>query len=78
MTRLAFADLLLEDGALRSLILEDPLVYSDARLETATDILLEASKRMQGILLKYRFKAFRNVMANRIVLKGARVFAMDA
>lgn len=70
LTRLAFADLLLEDGAPISLILDDPLVYSDdARLETMTDILQEASKRMQVILLTCRSKAFRHVDANRIVLR---------
>lgn len=69
LTRLAFADLLLEDGAPISLILDDPLVYSDdARLETMTDILQEASRRMQVILLTCRSKAFRHVAANRIVL----------
>jgi hypothetical protein len=69
LTRLAFADLLLEDGAPISLILDDPLVYSDdARLETMTDILQEASKRMQVILLTCRSKAFRHVDANRIVI----------
>lgn len=70
LTRLAFADLLLEDGAPISLILDDPLVYSDdARLETMTDILQDASKRMQVILLTCRSKAFRHVDANRITLK---------
>jgi hypothetical protein len=69
LTRLAFADLLLEDGAPISLILDDPLVYSDdARLETMTDILQDASKRMQVILLTCRSKAFRHVDANRITL----------
>jgi len=35
---LAFADLLLEDGAPISLILDDPRLYSDdTRLETMTD-----------------------------------------
>lgn len=69
LTRLAFADLLLEDGAPISLILDDPLVYSDdARLETMTDILQEASKRMQVILLTCRSKAFRHVDGNRIIL----------
>jgi hypothetical protein len=69
LTRLAFADMLLEDGAPISLILDDPLVYSDdARLETMTDILLEASKRMQVILLTCRSKAFRHVDGNRITL----------
>ena len=70
LTRLAFADLLLEDGAPISLILDDPLVYSDdARLETMTDILQEASNRMQVILLTCRSKAFRHVDANRIMLR---------
>lgn len=70
LTRLAFADLLLEDGAPISLILDDPLVYSDdARLETMTDILQGASSRMQVILLTCRSKAFRHVDANRIVLR---------
>lgn len=69
LTRLAFADLLLEDGAPISLILDDPLVYSDdARLETMTDILQDASQRMQVILLTCRSKAFRHVDANRILL----------
>ncbi len=69
LTRLAFADLLLEDGAPISLILDDPLVYSDdARLEIMTDILQEASKRMQVVLLTCRSKAFRHVDANRILI----------
>lgn len=70
LTRLAFADLLLEDGAPISLILDDPLVYSDdARLEVITEMLQEASERMQVILLTCRSKAFRHVDANRIVLR---------
>jgi hypothetical protein len=69
LTRLAFADLLLDRGAPVSLILDDPLVYSDdGRLEVMTDILLEASKRMQVILLTCRAKAFRHVVGNRIML----------
>lgn len=71
LTRLAFADLLLEKGAPVSLILDDPLVYSDdSRLEVMTDILLDASKRMQIILLTCRAKAFRHVAGNRITLLG--------
>ncbi|WP_066588434.1 AAA family ATPase [Sphingomonas pruni] len=69
LTRLAFADLLLEDGAPISLILDDPLVYSDdVRLEVMTNMLQEASKRMQVILLTCRSHAFRHVEANRIAL----------
>lgn len=71
LTRLAFADLLLEKGAPVSLILDDPLVYSDdSRLEVMTDILLDASKRMQIILLTCRAKAFRHVAGKRITLPG--------
>lgn len=71
LTRLAFADLLLETGAPVSLILDDPLVYSDdSRLEVMTDILLDASKRMQIILLTCRAKAFRHVAGKRITLPG--------
>lgn len=69
LTRLAFADILLEDGAPISLILDDPLVYSDdARLEIMTDILQEAAGRMQVILLTCRSKAFRHVDGHRLVL----------
>lgn len=69
LTRLAFADLLLENGAPISLILDDPLVYSDdARLETMTEILQEAAQRMQVILLTCRTKAFRHVDCNRLTL----------
>lgn len=71
LTRLAFADLLLEKGAPVSLILDDPLVYSDDnRLEIMTEILEEAAERMQIILLTCRSKAFRHVSANRIMLAG--------
>lgn len=67
LTRLAFADLLLDKGAPVSLILDDPLVYSDdGRFEAMTDILTEAAERMQVILLTCRAKAFRHVAAHRI------------
>ena len=61
LTRLAFADLLLDDGRPVSLILDDPLVYSDdARLDLMTDILTDAAERMQVILLTCRERAFRH------------------
>ncbi len=69
LTRLAFADLLLEKGAPVSLILDDPLVYSDdGRFEAMTDILVEAAARMQVILFTCRAKAFRHVPGHRIAL----------
>ena len=71
LTRLAFADLLLEKGAPVSLILDDPLVYSDdGRVEEMTDILTEAASRIQVILFTCRAKAFRHVPGHRITLAG--------
>jgi hypothetical protein len=70
LTRLAFADLLLDRGAPVSLILDDPLVYSDdGRFEIMTDILLEAAERMQVVLLTCRSKAFRHVAGHHISLQ---------
>jgi uncharacterized protein YhaN len=69
LTRIAFADLLLEQGKPVSLILDDPLVYSDdGRLDTMIEILTEAATRMQIILLTCRDRAFRHVPGNRIML----------
>ena len=70
LTRLAFADLLLEQGHPVSLILDDPLVYSDdLRLDLMTDIITEASERMQVILLTCRERAFRHLDAHRIFVR---------
>ena len=69
LTRLAFADLLLDKQRPVSIVLDDALVYSDDdRLEVMTDILADASKRMQIILLTCRAKAFRHVEATRLSL----------
>lgn len=69
LTRIAFADLLLEQGKPVSLILDDPLVYSDdGRLDTMIEILTEAATRMQIILLTCRDRAFRHVPGNRLVM----------
>lgn len=68
LTRIAFADLLLEQGRPVSLILDDPLVYSDdGRLDTMVEILSEVATRMQVILLTCRDRAFRHVQGNRLV-----------
>jgi hypothetical protein len=69
LTRLAFADMLLEEGRPVSLILDDPLVYADdIRLDAMIDLIAEASERMQVILLTCRERAFRHVEGNRIRL----------
>lgn len=67
-TRIAFADLLLEQGRPVSLILDDPLVYSDdGRLDTMVEILSDVATRMQVILLTCRDRAFRHVQSNRLM-----------
>ncbi|WP_371415253.1 ATP-binding protein [Caulobacter sp. FWC26] len=69
LTRIAFADLLLEKGRPVSLVLDDALVYSDdGRLETMTDILSEVAERMQVIILTCRKRAFMHLEANRVSL----------
>jgi hypothetical protein len=70
LTRLAFADMLLEQNRPVSLILDDPLAYSDdVRLDLMTEILLEAGERMQIIILTCRERAFRHVPANRVMME---------
>ncbi len=72
LTRIAFADMLREQGLPVSLILDDPLVYSDdGRLELLTDIISDAAKRMQVILLTCRDRAFRHVTGNHVSLSIA-------
>ncbi|CAM3250088.1 hypothetical protein SPAN111604_13170 [Sphingomonas antarctica] len=67
LTRIAFADMLLEQGRPVSLILDDPLVYADdARLDLMVEILSETAERMQVILLTCRDRAFRHVPGNRV------------
>lgn len=69
LTRLAFADMLLEKGRPVSLILDDPLAYSDdARLDLMSDILTEAAERMQVILLSCRERAFRHLGGTHIAI----------
>ena len=73
LTRIAFADLLLEKGRPVSLVLDDALVYSDdGRLETMTDILSEVAGRMQVIILTCRKRAFMHLAANRVSLVPSR------
>lgn len=67
LTRLAFADLLLEKGKPASLVLDDALVFADDdRFETMTDILAEAATRMQVIILSCRTSAYRRIAGRKI------------
>ncbi|ESQ87921.1 hypothetical protein ABAC460_17165 [Asticcacaulis sp. AC460] len=70
LTRIAFADLLLEKGKPASLVLDDALVFADDdRFETMLDILGDAAKRMQVIILSCRTAAYRPLKANRIMIE---------
>lgn len=67
LTRIAFADLLTDKGKPASLVLDDALVFADDdRFEVMLDILAEAAKRMQVIVLSCRASAYRGVEASRI------------
>lgn len=69
LTRIAFADLLIDKGKPASLVLDDALVFADDdRFEVMLEILAEAAKRMQVIVLSCRASAYRGVDANRIAI----------
>jgi uncharacterized protein YhaN len=67
LTRIAFADLLVEKGKPASLVLDDALVFSDdVRFDTMLEILTEVSRRMQVIILTCRASLFRSLDANKV------------
>ncbi|MCW5733674.1 MAG: AAA family ATPase [Enhydrobacter sp.] len=69
LTRIAFADLLIEKGKPASLILDDALVFADDdRFETVLEVLADAARRMQVIILSCRTSAYRALNAKRIVI----------
>lgn len=69
LTRIAFADLLIEKGKPASLVLDDALVFADDdRFETMLEILAEVSTRMQVIVLACRASAYRGTPGNRITI----------
>src|SRR3546814_19198961 len=73
LTRIAFADLLIEKGKPASLMLDDALVFADDdRFEVMLDILTEAAQRMQIIILSCRTSAYRGLDANRILRSDER------
>lgn len=70
LTRIAFADLLIEKGKPASLVLDDALVFADDdRFETMLEILTEVSARMQVIVLACRTSAYRGLSAKRIEIR---------
>ena len=69
LTRLAFAQMIIDKGRPASVILDDALVYSDdARFETMLDILAKSAERLQIIVLTCRASLFRRMDAVRLGL----------
>ena len=70
LVRLAFADLLREQGRPAPVILDDALVFSDdARIERMFDILSTAAERMQIVVLTCRTALFSRLGGHRLALE---------
>jgi uncharacterized protein YhaN len=64
LTRLAFAELLLDQGRPATVILDDALVFSDDdRIERMFDIMTRAAARVQIIVLTCRRRLFTRLGA---------------
>lgn len=69
LTRLAFADMLLDSGKPAMLILDDALAYADPdRLERMFDLLTHASSRLQILVLTCRGELFTRLGGRRVEL----------
>ena len=67
LTRLAFADMLLDSGRPAMVMLDDALAYSGSdRLERMFDVLTEASTRMQILILTCRGELFTRLGGKRV------------
>ena len=70
LVRLAFAEMLVEQGAPAAVILDDALVFSDdRRLQLMFDILAYAAKRVQIIVFTCREQLFEGLGANQLQLR---------
>lgn len=69
LTRLAFAEMLLDSGRPAMVILDDALAYSDSeRLERMFDLLSQAALRMQILILTCRGELFTRLGGSRVRL----------
>jgi len=67
LTRLAFAELLVDRGKPAAVILDDALVYSDPdRMERMFDILTHAARKAQIVILSCREALFQGLGAKRL------------
>jgi uncharacterized protein YhaN len=71
LTRLGFAELLLDQGRPATVILDDALVFSDDdRIERMFDIMTRAAERMQIIVLTCRKRLFARLGAPILRIQG--------
>nr|WP_321984575.1 AAA family ATPase [uncultured Lichenicoccus sp.] len=69
LSRLAFADMLLDRGKPAMVILDDALAYSDRdRMERMFDLLTQAASRMQILVLTCRGELFTRLGGHRVEL----------
>lgn len=73
LTRLAFAEMLIDRGQPATVILDDALVFSDdRRMERMFDILYAAAQKMQIIVLTCRERLFEELGGTRLTLETDR------
>jgi uncharacterized protein YhaN len=70
LSRLAFADLLIDRGRPAMVILDDALAFADRdRMERMFDLLAHAARRMQLLVLTCRGDVFARLGGHRLELK---------
>ena len=70
LTRLAFAELLADQGRPAVVVLDDALVFSDdQRIEQMFEILARAADKLQIIVLTCRERVFEGLPARRLRLE---------
>ena len=78
LSRLAFADMLLDRGKPAMVILDDALAYSDRdRMERMFDLLTQAASRMQILVLTCRGELFTRLGGHRVELMSGVAATAD-
>ncbi|MFK7829747.1 MAG: AAA family ATPase [Congregibacter sp.] len=71
LTRIAFAELMAEQGRPAMLVLDDALAYSDdARMARLFDVLTLAARNVQILLLTCREQSFAGIGGNQLMLEA--------
>jgi DNA repair exonuclease SbcCD ATPase subunit len=75
LARLAFAELLADQGRPAVVVLDDALVFSDdQRIEQMFELLARAGARLQILILTCRERVFRGLAAHRLRLEPVKAF----